>query len=204
MPRTWYAAVLNWFRLQPDLSVDIDFVYAIGEYPDEWAPKQVIGISNVLGTGDRSIARDRSVALFGLGFDPLAAVGIRERIEADEVYAFYASPGASLDAPNRALVANKDFLLEVDGQFGLPLESVETTYRILGETVAVSGPSAAVTMVPLGPKPHILASILAAYRFHGTCCVQVRHKRRLPNPIPFSGRFVATRVEFRPSSCPHG
>ena len=198
MPRSWYSAVLNWFRSQRRSGrVILDFTYAVGRYGDEWIPKSVKGISAIQGCDGGPTLRDTKIAVFGLGFDRLAAYSVLEQIEPDTVLAYIADPGATDEAPDRARKENREFLdNEVGRIFRLPLDSVETAYRILGETISASQGQASVILVPLGPKPHILASVLAAYRYPGTACLRVVHQRRAPHRVEAMGQVIATRVVF--------
>ena len=59
-----------------------------------------------------SLNCNRSLVIFGLGFNGWASLCILERLEADDVYAFIAAPGASHEHPERVREINKDFLEE--------------------------------------------------------------------------------------------
>ncbi|MFA6472503.1 MAG: hypothetical protein WCU00_10720, partial [Candidatus Latescibacterota bacterium] len=78
----------------------------------------------------------------------------------------------------------------------LPLASIEVCYRHLAETIAPHRPDGEITLVPMGPKPHVLASILIAMRFQEVACLRVSFA---PNPIDVkpTGEIVATRVILR-------
>lgn len=198
MPRGWYSAVLNWFRSQKrQASVVLDFVYALGCYGGEWVPKAVMDVCAIPGCDGGPSLSDVKIAVFGLGFDRLAPFSVLERIEPDEVLAYVADPGATEDAPERARAANSEFIKdEANITFRLPLCSVEAAYRVLGETISANRGLASVVLVPLGPKPHVLASVLAAYRYPGTACLRVLHRRRTPHRVAASGATIATRVVF--------
>jgi len=75
----------------------------------------------------------------------------------------------------------------------MPLASIESCYRHLAETIAPHRPDGEITLVPMGPKPHVLASILIAMRFQEVACLRVSGA---PNPINVwpTGEIVATRV----------
>jgi hypothetical protein len=116
------------------------------------------------------------------------------------VFAFIASPGASPNYPDRVRTLNKDFLDEPRVKqhvLELPLRSVETCYRYLSELVTPHRFKDSVTLVPMGPKPHILASILVSMRFPEVSCMRVSAKRASPEKVEANGEIIAVRVVVR-------
>ena len=198
MPRAWYSAILNWCRIKTGEYCEIDLFYSIGKYPEHWSRKIVHNIESIPGCESSPGAKWHIVAIFGLGYDGLSPFSVKEWIEPDVIHAFIADPGANQDAADEAIKANKWFLEEVDSLMRLPLHSVESVYRSLGESVSVIQEKSSVVLVPLGPKPHVLASVLVAYRYQGTACLRVVHKHGHPHTIEASGDVVATRVTFIP------
>ena len=75
----------------------------------------------------------------------------------------------------------------------LPLVSVEAAYRNLAETIAPHRPDGEITLVPMGPKPHVLASIIVAIRFPEVACLRVTSSSGRVDVFP-TGDIVATRV----------
>jgi hypothetical protein len=176
MSRLWYAGILNWARYanSADETV-VDFVYALGKYEDNDLPMVIEDMVSIPGCEGGALQSQHSVAIFGLGFNGWASLSVLERLEADHVYAFIASPGASPDYLERVRRTNKDFLDEPRVKrhvLELPLKSVETAYRFLSELVAPHSRKDSVTLVPMGPKPHILASILVSMRFPEVSCTR--------------------------------
>lgn len=49
----------------------------------------------------------------------------------------------------------------------------------------------------MGPKPHVLASILVSMRFPEVSCMRVSAKRASPERIEASGEVVVVRVVVR-------
>ena len=146
MSRLWYAGILNWARYanSADETV-VDFVYALGKYEDNDLPMVIEDMVSIPGCEGGALQSQHSVAIFGLGFNGWASLSVLERLEADHVYAFIASPGASPDYLERVRRTNKDFLDKPRVKrhvLELPLKSVETAYRFLSELVARSGLSA--------------------------------------------------------------
>ena len=196
MSRLWYAAVLNWSRFASSRRrVTIDFVYSIGSYVDNPSPFVVKGMVCLPGCEGRAYRLRESVAVFGLGFHGDAALCVLDHLEADTVYAFLASPGADphyveqVRTLNRELIENRKMqhLLE------LPLDNVESCYRTLAETIAPYRPDGEITLVPMGPKPHVLASILIAMRFPEVACLRISSTHDTSDVIA-TGAVIATRV----------
>jgi hypothetical protein len=200
MSRLWYSGVLNWARFGNNADeTTIDFAYSVGKYEEQDLPMEIEDMLSIPGCEGGPMRSRDSLAIFGLGFNPWASLSVLERLEADEVFAYIASPGASPDYPHRVRRLNKDFLEEprVKGNvFELPLRSAETSYRFLSELVIPHRLTDSITLVPMGPKPHVLASILVSMRFPEVSCMRVSVKRK-PEKIVPTGEVLAARVTVR-------
>lgn len=202
MSRLWYAAVLNWARFgAAGREVLIDFVYAMGRYQDEKRPMIIREMVSIPGCEGRAFRLRQSVAVFGLGFHGLAALCVLERLEADVVYAFLASPGSSEEYVQKTRECNKDLINshKTKSVLELPLTSIEACYRHLAETIAPHRPDGEITLVPMGPKPHVLASILVAMRFPEVACLRVSGTPDRLN-VEATGEIVVTRVAVKGDS----
>jgi hypothetical protein len=202
MSRLWYAAVLNWARFAASgKEVIIDFVYAMGRYGEEKQPMVIRGMVSIPGCEGRAYRLRESVAVFGLGFHGLAALCVLDRLEADTVYVFLASPGSSAEYVAKTREVNKDLIEnhKTKGILEMPLASIEACYRQLAETIAPHRPDGEITLVPMGPKPHVLASILVAMRFPEVACLRVSGAP-LPQDVKATGDLVTTRVIVKGAS----
>ena len=169
-------------------------------YEDENLPMIIEDMVSIPGCEGGALQSQHSLAIFGLGFNGWASLSVLERLEADDVFAFIASPGASPDYPARVRALNYDFLEEPRVKqhvLELPLRNVETCYRFLSELVTPHRFKDSVTLVPMGPKPHILASILVSMRFPEVSCMRVSAKRARPEKVEPNGEVVAVRVVVR-------
>ena len=196
MSRHWYATVLNWARFASSgKDVIIDFVYAMGKYEEEKKPMVIRSMTSIQGCEGRAYRLRQSIAVFGLGFHGLATLAVLEQLEADIVYAFLAAPGSSEGYVEKARQINKDLINDhrTRAVLELPLASVERCYRLLAETIAPHRPDGEITLVPMGPKPHVLASILVAMRFQEVACLRVSGAPASVDVKP-TGEKVATRV----------
>ncbi|TRZ90091.1 MAG: hypothetical protein D4R88_04240 [Methanosarcinales archaeon] len=200
MSRHWYATVLNWARFAASgKDVIIDFVYAMGKYDEGKKPMVIRSMSSIQGCEGRAYRLRQSIAVFGLGFHGLATLAVLDQLEADTVYAFLAAPGSTEEYVAKAREINKDLINDHRTKkpvLELPLTSVEKCYRHLAETIAPHRPDGEITLVPMGPKPHVLASILVAMRFQEVACLRVSGA---PAPIDVkpTSDIVATRVIVR-------
>lgn len=199
MSRLWYTAALNWARLAASgRTVIIDFTYSVGNYMAKTRPMVIRKMLSVPGCEGRAYRLRESVAVFGLGFQGLAALCVLDRLEADIVYVFLASPGATMEHVSKAKACNKQLLKsrKTKAILELPLASIETCYRSLAEKIAPHRPDGEITLVPMGPKPHVLASILIAMRFPEVACLRVASNSDTSDVRP-TGDIVATRVIVR-------
>lgn len=199
MSRLWYAAVINWARFAASgKDVIIDFVYSMGRYEEEKRPMVIREMMSIPGCEGRAFCLRKSVAIFGLGFHGMATLCVLDRLEADIVYAFIASPGSSEEYVAKTRKINKDLIEnhKTEPLLELPLASIEMCYRYLAEIIAPHRPDGEITLVPMGPKPHVLASILVAMRFQEVACLRVSG---VPDPLDVkpTGEIVATRVTVR-------
>lgn len=196
MSRLWYTAVLNWARFAASSAeVIIDFVYSMGKYDEEKRAMVIRNMVSIPGCEGRAYRLRESVAVFGLGFHGLAALCVLDRLEADAVYAFLASPGSTDEYVARTREINKDLInsYKTKDVLEMPLASIETCYRRLAEMIAPHRPDGEITLVPMGPKPHVLASILVAMRFQEVACLRVSGAP-FPIDVKPTGEIAATRI----------
>lgn len=202
MSRLWYTAVLNWARFAASgRNVTIDFVYSIGEYKENQHGFVIRDMVSIPGCEGRAYRLRESVAVFGLGFHGAAALCVLDHLEADSVYAFLASPGSKPDYVRKVRDLNKELIenRKMKHVLELPLDNVESCYRTLAETIARYRPDGEITLVPMGPKPHVLASILVAMRFPEVACIRISATPD-PSDVIATGDIVATRVIVRGES----
>ncbi len=202
MSRLWYTAVLNWARFAASgRTVVIDFIYAMGKYEEEKMPFVIRGMVSIPGCEGRAYRLRESVAVFGLGFHGLAALCVLDHLEADSVYAFLASPGSSTEYVERTKEINKELITnpKTNTLLELPLASVESSYRSLAEVIAPHRSDGEITLIPMGPKPHVLASILVAMRFPEVACLRVTSNSERVD-VTATGDIVVTRVIVKAES----
>jgi hypothetical protein len=199
MSRVWYTAILNWARFfEGTASITIDLLYSVGDHKHPTTPMVISEIMSLPGCEGLILPLSRSIAVFGLGFEGSAALCVLDRLEPDELYCYLAAPAAFKDYPERARQANREVIRLAKACLRFPLGSVERCYANLAELVSQYRSEANITLVPMGPKPHTLAAILVAMRFHEISCLRVGYRRHTPERVGTTGNIVATRVQFVP------
>jgi hypothetical protein len=198
MSRQWYAAILNWARFVPSIAeVEIDMLYSIGKYREDYPSLVINSISAIPGCEGTPLPLNDEVAIFGLGFDELAPLCVLDQVEPDVIYSFLACPAAFNDYPERARNCNQELIRHSMFTLELPLRSVQMSYSSLAEVVSKHYGKENVTLIPMGPKPHVLACILLAFRFGSITCLRVSGKRTKSYHIEATGEIVPTRINFK-------
>lgn len=197
MSRLWYAAVLNWARFAGgSRQIIVDLLYAVGDHKAAGTPMVINEIACVPACEGVPRPLSKSVAVFGLGFEGLAALCVLDRLEPHELYCYFAAPAAFEDYPSRARAANRELIGLARACVPMPLGSVERCFRLLSELISPHRFDANIALVPMGPKPHVLSAILLAMRFGEVTCLRVGYRRERPQDVGTTGSIVATRVEF--------
>jgi hypothetical protein len=199
MSRLWYAGVLNWAKFFSKADeLRIDMLYAPGVHREKISPMVINDILSIPGCEGSATSLFQSIAVFGLGFDSYAALCVLDRIEPDYYYTYLASPTIFPDYPEIVMKKNDDIIRSARNTLSLPLFSVEQTYNALGEIVSLHKDEADIIFVPMGPKPHVLASILLAMKFREITCLRVSSSDGSKTNIKAAEHVVGSRIFFRP------
>lgn len=199
MPRTWYSAILNFFR-HFNILAQLDFVYSIGEHlspPQE----RVLGLPFCLpGCDSHYVNSRRRVAIFGLGFEEMPPIIMCEKLEPDEVFALIAKPSALPNYADKVLQTHDTFIENYVGRESnllySSIHSVQDTLQTLLEVCYPFFDTSTITLLPFGPKPHVLACVLMASNFGPISCLYSRSASKVCSVIP-TGELVATSVELK-------
>lgn len=200
MSRVWYSALLFWFyRNAKDCrSLRLDMLYACGKYTKEVASKEVSikAISAVPGCSGSVFRLAPTAVVFGLGFYGYASLCAAEQLEPDKIFTV-----STIENPVRGFSVedqpgNKELILPAEKNFKIPLESVATAYQcFMNVAMTCYARNEEVILVPMGPKPHVLAATLASLSDRRICTLRVRHNQYQSDIAP-SEKLVATRVSF--------
>ncbi len=198
MPRSYYAAILNWATYSNTYRrVIIDFAYSVSSHKPVGPPLAITAIRALPGCDGSTVPGSNSVAVFGLGFDGIAAMAVLERLEPDVLYTYFASPGAFPHYPQKTRNEN-DTLMQYHSKsnVAISLFSVGTSFVRLAELVSPHRNREDITIVPMGPKPHVLAALLLAMKFRDVSCLHVSGQDVPPRAQGMTGDIIATRVVF--------
>jgi hypothetical protein len=156
------------------------------------------GIASVPGCEGRTYHLGESIAVFGLGFHGSATLCVLDLLEADKVYLFLATPGSRAEYVTKVREMNLELSQhhKVESPIQeMSLSSVESCYRQLASMVGSHRAKDDITLIPMGPKPHVLASILTSMRFAEVSCLRVSGAIGAADVTP-TGESVATRVTW--------
>lgn len=196
MTRTWYGAILAYLNSCTYSSrVTIDFAYAIGRYSAPYQPLQIEDVNSISGFEGHVAGMRRSFSIFGLGFDKYATLAVLDRLEPDLVTCIVAWDIDSDVNSGKTLEDNKE-ILSNSRRIILPLEDVEATFRTISENLTAVEPVYQTSLVPMGPKTHVLACLLAASRMRQASCLHARGRRAVQIEVSPSGRSSVCRVTY--------
>lgn len=173
MPRSWYSEILNFLK-NYDFKVPVifDFVYSVGEHSGSAVARQLSDPVVLPGCAAVSTFNKETVGIFSLGFNEGGPICLHHKIEPDITFSIVARPGALDDYTEKTLQSNKFFLENFSANTIFPaLHSVAQCYSVLREIFYPYLGKAGVVMVPFGPKPHALASILSAMNYPEVSCL---------------------------------
>lgn len=200
MSRAWYASILYWFKQKTlkEHQTFLYFLYAIGKYSRDVAEKEVVikKIEVVPGCEGGNYRHDKTIAIFGLGFYGYMSLCACEQIEPDEIYTLSTKEDPVDGFSIKDCMGNKELIESANKNFRIPVSSVVQAYNCLSEianTHIAKGDE--VILVPMGPKPQVLASILVSFSNPSVCTLRVRHED-YSSEIEASGRIILTRIRF--------
>lgn len=199
MTRDWYGRILTWARYQTKFKeVTVDFFYSHGSYCSKFDHLQIKDIVCVPGYEGVGAGARFTTAFFGLGFDGGATSTVGELIEADRTICFVARGGAVDPHADEVTSKNSEIIRESNADLiYLPLSDVRRATSILLENIGkYCNDSDKVLVIPMGPKPHILASLLACQIVPSAACLHVRGARGTPVQVTASGEIACTRVQY--------
>ncbi len=201
MSRLWYTSILNWARLAaPADEVEVDFVYSAARYgPAVGSALLIDEISALPGCEGMGLQRGGGVAVMGLGFHGYATEVVLEQLEPDVVHYFLADPGVDPAYLERVLSRNHAVMSDPKAgqELRLPVSSVEVAYSRLVSLIEPHRGLKNITLVPMGPKPHMLAAVLVAMRFDEVACLRVSGVRERPPKVEPTGSVFVARVTIR-------
>lgn len=203
MTRAWYGLILNWARFASHTKpIEIDFVYANGRYMGEFDPLSISDIVALPGFEGISAGMRSTVAIFSLGFDKYATLAVYDRLEPDNLICCVADQSDDPSMALKALKVNEELCEAASRVLKLPLEDLTVAFSILSDNITVQEQTSHIVVVTLGPKPHVLASLLTSLRIPRITCLHARGVRATPLQIEAAGPINVARVTFVPEVNP--
>jgi hypothetical protein len=197
MTRSWYGAILTWARLADfNGEIEIDFVYASGRYLSEFDPLLISELETLPNFEGNSGGFRKTTALFGLGYDQYATLAVYDRIEPDVLYCCVAGMSAYDASAIKALAENQAMVEASERIVELPLLDVEAAFRLLCDVIVGIGRDSHVVVVPMGPKTHVLVTLLVALRLPWLTCLHAKGVRSHPIQVEALGPISIARVFF--------
>lgn len=195
MSRLWYAALLNWARYASGSgTIALDMVYSVGAYDSRYTPIVIDEMLLVPGFEGGAFRLNEAVAVFGLGVYGVMAQCVLDHIEPDRVYAFYADPGANRNYARHVCRDNAAILERARAALPVPLAPVSEVAYTLASMVLPELRTSEVLLIPMGPKPHVLAALVVALWHKEVGCLRVSAIRAEPEQVRAKGPIVATRL----------
>jgi hypothetical protein len=193
MSRLWYTSILNWARFINLDKITIDFVYSVGEYNKTFSPLTIEEILALPGH-EGITTHSKTISIFGLGFDSLTTLCVLDKLEPSKVHSYIAIPMCK-EYENKSENYNKEFIENYSEPIQYyPLTSLEKTYRLMSELILPYIDNYNISFIPMGPKPHVLASILLSTKYNQVINLYVKGKRELPPDVVANGDFICTQV----------
>lgn len=203
MPRQVYCDIINVVRTikKPEQEISLTFFYAHGRHESSYKPA-IIGDIYCLRGCEASISSfDRTIAVVGLGFDDGAPLRILESVEPNEVFCLYAYP-AAIDGYEKVAIDKNQSIITFSATserkiIPSPLSSISDTYSTLYELVSPYLSNTNITLLPFGPKPHVLASILLSMSHKRVSCMYADSLRSTPSSVPATGEVTCALITLK-------
>jgi len=199
MTRIWYAYILTWFKYSGAvLAADVDFAYSHGSYQGKFENLQLMETSIVPGFEGVSAGCRRTVAIYGLGYDRFATLTVHDIVQPDKFVCFVAHDPADEATAQRVLTENSE-IIEASGRSAilLPLDNLKMVVDELAKEIGAAAETDEIIAVPMGPKTHVLGTLLAGHFSPRLTCWHPLGRRITPVQVDAQGRISCWRVEYR-------
>jgi hypothetical protein len=199
MTRAWYGYLVTWLGYSSDVkNADVDFAYAHGNYLDEFEPLRIEEITAIQGFEGGCAGARRTVAFYGLGYDKYATLAVHELIEPDSVVCYVARESPEDPRSAHVLKQNRE-IIEMSGSrpVYLPLGNLDEAFRILHEQFTHVPTGDEILAVPMGPKTHVLTTLMVAQAVPRVTCMHPRGSRSRPVQVVPTGEVSCWRAAYR-------
>ena len=163
MPRTVYGTLLSCaIKTLRSRVESITLSYVPGVHADNVNGSRTIeGLRSLIGTEGRTTRDQTPAFVFGLGYDGLLTETVIELYQVGSFGCVYASPGVYPNSIERAVTAHAHVLSRAEIVATAPAWDIEEA-ALAFDRVRSWFFGRDVLLVPMGAKPHVVASILIA------------------------------------------
>lgn len=199
MTRGWYAYILTWIKYSGDVAaVDITFSYSHGEYHGEFKDFQIDEVGSMEGFEGVSAGSRQTMVLYGLGYDKFATLAIHERMQPDRFICMVATDDINREPARHVLRENAE-MIEASGQDALmlPLDNLGEVVEIISKFVNKISELDEVIAVPMGPKIHVLGTLVSGHKNSRLTCMHPRGTRARPVQVIADGRVSSWKISYR-------
>ncbi|WP_367987786.1 hypothetical protein AB2S62_00235 [Vibrio sp. NTOU-M3] len=204
MSRVWYSAILNYLIKFSEKNFIIDLAYASGVYHDVNLNVELGDIKIIPGCEGISLTKKNNAAIFMLGFDNYGPLRLYNLLNPNKCFGVMASPASTYQYEETCYSKNKSFIkYHLGGQenlIRLPINSISACYENMSQLLQPLEKEHNVSIIPFGPKPHILTAILCSFNFPNVTCMYSEYIRKSTTRVQATGDLVLSRVyskEFR-------
>lgn len=203
MSRAWYAAILNYLVNFCEVKVTVDLTYATAVYKNLDLNVELGELRVIPGCEGISLTKRHNAAIFMLGFDRYGPQRLYNLLNPNKCFGIMAAPAATYDYENTCLEKNKDFISHYlggeDKLIKLPINSIATCYDNMSQMLSPLRSEYNVSIIPFGPKPHILTAILCSFNYPNVTCLYSEYIRKETTKVQSSGDFVISRLYIQRS-----
>lgn len=201
MSRAWYASVLNYLVNFCDTKVTVYLTYATAVYKNLDLNVELGELRIIPGCEGISLTKKHNAAIFMLGFDRYGPQRLYNLLNPNKCFGIMAAPAATYDYEKTCLEKNKDFISHYlggeDKLVKLPINSIATCYDNMTQMLSPLRSDYNVSIIPFGPKPHIMTAILCSFIYPNVTCLYSEYIRKETAKVESSGDFVISRLHIR-------
>lgn len=199
MTRAWYAVILTWLRYSGDVvAAELDLVYSHGKYLAKFSALQIKEANLIPGFEGVSAGSRRTVAFYGLGYDKYATLTVHDIIQPDSFICYVASEGQD-DLNSQYVIRENSEIIELSGQPPLlvSLSNLDSIVKSLTAEIVAVPDIDEVIAVPMGPKTHVLATLLVAQTVPRLTCMHPLGFREKPVQVEADGALSCWKATFK-------
>jgi hypothetical protein len=198
MTRSWYAYILTWIEYSGDTSsVEVDFVYSHGRYLDDFSALEIKDTNIISGFEGVSAGTRGTVAFYGLGYDKYATLTVHDIIQPDSFVCYVARDG-EVDVNSQYVLRENSEIIEMScrAPVFVPLSDLSKITQTLCNEINSVSLRDEVIAVPMGPKTHVLATLMVAQALPRVTCMHALGFRSKPVQVESNGVVSCWKATF--------